>query len=185
MMKSPLRVILAIAAITLTICQQCYAFVVQPKLQSLTNKRHYVSLRHSTNSKLTTATNASANNEIFRSTSTTSAHQQNNKSVQKSAKHGTFNTFATASAKATALILPLFSPSVVHSIEESMDDIEIAELPPVWVPIVFAIVILGGVGLLTSSLGDVYSEGWSCYTRVVLFTTLNSVRFLCLFLEIE
>lgn len=38
------------------------------------------------------------------------------------------------------------------------DDIEIAELPPVWVPIVFAIAIMVGSGLLTMSLGDVYNE---------------------------
>uniref|UniRef100_A0A6U1XMR7 Dolichol phosphate-mannose biosynthesis regulatory protein n=1 Tax=Trieres chinensis TaxID=1514140 RepID=A0A6U1XMR7_TRICV len=42
--------------------------------------------------------------------------------------------------------------------EVDLDDIEIAELPPVWVPIVFAIAILGGVGLLTGSLGDVMSD---------------------------
>lgn len=35
---------------------------------------------------------------------------------------------------------------------------EIADLPPIWVPIVFALGILVGVGLLTSSLGDVYTE---------------------------
>lgn len=38
------------------------------------------------------------------------------------------------------------------------DDIEIAELPPVWVPIVFAIAIMVGSGVLTMSLGDVYNE---------------------------
>ena len=39
------------------------------------------------------------------------------------------------------------------------DDLEIESLPPPYVPIIFAIVIIGGVGLLTSSLGDVmYDE---------------------------
>mmetsp|Transcript_8668 Transcript_8668/g.18526 ORF Transcript_8668/g.18526 Transcript_8668/m.18526 type:complete len:160 (+) Transcript_8668:62-541(+) len=38
------------------------------------------------------------------------------------------------------------------------DDVEIAELPPVYVPIVFAIGVLGGVGVLTASLGDVMDE---------------------------
>lgn len=41
---------------------------------------------------------------------------------------------------------------------DTLDDVEVAELPPVYVPIIFAIVILAGVGLLTSSLGDVYTE---------------------------
>ena len=39
------------------------------------------------------------------------------------------------------------------------DDLEIAELPPVYVPILFAIFIIGGVGLLTGSLGDVMNDG--------------------------
>ena len=39
------------------------------------------------------------------------------------------------------------------------DDLEIESLPPPYVPIIFAVVIIGGVGLLTSSLGDVmYDE---------------------------
>lgn len=38
------------------------------------------------------------------------------------------------------------------------DEIEVAELPPVYIPILFALVCLGGVGFLTSSLGDVISE---------------------------
>ena len=39
------------------------------------------------------------------------------------------------------------------------DDLEIESLPPPYVPIIFAIVIIGGVGVLTSSLGDVmYDE---------------------------
>ena len=39
------------------------------------------------------------------------------------------------------------------------DGVELAELPPPIVPIIFAIGLIVGVGLLTSSLGDVYSEG--------------------------
>eukprot|EP00585_Thalassiosira_rotula_P006915 CAMPEP_0196146972 /NCGR_PEP_ID=MMETSP0910-20130528/24281_1 /TAXON_ID=49265 /ORGANISM="Thalassiosira rotula, Strain GSO102" /LENGTH=161 /DNA_ID=CAMNT_0041409277 /DNA_START=39 /DNA_END=524 /DNA_ORIENTATION=+ len=38
------------------------------------------------------------------------------------------------------------------------DDLEIAELPPVYVPILFAIGVLGGVGVLTASLGNVMDE---------------------------
>ena len=38
------------------------------------------------------------------------------------------------------------------------EELEIEELPPVYVPILFAIVIIGGVGVLTASLGDVYTE---------------------------
>eukprot|EP00581_Thalassiosira_minuscula_P016951 CAMPEP_0183712784 /NCGR_PEP_ID=MMETSP0737-20130205/7849_1 /TAXON_ID=385413 /ORGANISM="Thalassiosira miniscula, Strain CCMP1093" /LENGTH=163 /DNA_ID=CAMNT_0025941481 /DNA_START=129 /DNA_END=620 /DNA_ORIENTATION=- len=38
------------------------------------------------------------------------------------------------------------------------DDLELAELPPVYVPILFAIGVLGGVGVLTASLGNVMDE---------------------------
>eukprot|EP00984_Skeletonema_dohrnii_P038141 scaffold41023_cov122-Skeletonema_dohrnii-CCMP3373.AAC.2 len=38
------------------------------------------------------------------------------------------------------------------------DDLEVTELPPPFVPVIFAIVVIGGVGVLTASLGDVYTE---------------------------
>lgn len=38
------------------------------------------------------------------------------------------------------------------------EDLEVAELPPVYVPVIFAIAILGGVGVLTASLGNVMDE---------------------------
>ncbi len=41
----------------------------------------------------------------------------------------------------------------------AVDDLEIEELPPVYVPILFAIGVLGGVGVLTASLGNVMDEG--------------------------
>jgi hypothetical protein len=56
--------------------------------------------------------------------------------------------------------LPLFlllAPSIANAFD-TLDDVEVAELPPVYVPILFAIGIMIGVGVLTSSLGDVYSE---------------------------
>lgn len=48
---------------------------------------------------------------------------------------------------------------IIPSTVSAADDYEIAELPPVYVPILFAIGILGGVGVLTASLGDVMDEG--------------------------
>lgn len=38
------------------------------------------------------------------------------------------------------------------------DDLEVTELPPPYVPVVFGILVIGGVGVLTASLGDVYTE---------------------------
>ena len=39
------------------------------------------------------------------------------------------------------------------------DDYELAELPPPYVPALFGVVLLAGVGVLTSSLGNVMDEG--------------------------
>jgi hypothetical protein len=50
-------------------------------------------------------------------------------------------------------------PLIITSIASAADDYEVAELPPVYVPILFAIAIIGGVGVLTASLGDVMDEG--------------------------
>ena len=38
------------------------------------------------------------------------------------------------------------------------DDLEVAELPPPYIPVIFGILVIGGVGVLTASLGDVYTE---------------------------
>lgn len=40
----------------------------------------------------------------------------------------------------------------------AVDELEIAELPPPYVPALFGVVLLAGVGLLTSSLGNVMDE---------------------------
>jgi hypothetical protein len=63
---------------------------------------------------------------------------------------------AVASSLAT---IPLL---LYPTIASAADDYEVAELPPVYVPILFAIGIIGGVGVLTASLGDVMDEGM-CY----------------------
>jgi hypothetical protein len=42
------------------------------------------------------------------------------------------------------------------------DEYEMTELPPPIVPVVFAILLIAGVGVLTGSLGDVMTEGKLC-----------------------
>ena len=49
--------------------------------------------------------------------------------------------------------------AVLASAAEDVMDVEVAELPPPYVPIVFAVALIAGVGLLTGSLGDVIAEG--------------------------
>ena len=39
------------------------------------------------------------------------------------------------------------------------DDYELAELPPPYIPAIFGIVLVAGIGVLTSSLGNVMDEG--------------------------
>ena len=55
--------------------------------------------------------------------------------------------------------IALLTTTPLASFAESVDDMEIAELPPVYVPIIFAIGVIGGVGVLTASLGNVMDEG--------------------------
>ena len=62
-------------------------------------------------------------------------------------------------ARASVAILPFLYPSIASAVADFADDVELAELPPVYVPILFAIAVLGGVGVLTASLGDVMDEG--------------------------
>jgi hypothetical protein len=56
-----------------------------------------------------------------------------------------------ALATALAASLPLQVLAVV-------DEAEVAELPPPYVPVIFAFAMIGGVGWLTSSLGNVMDE---------------------------
>jgi hypothetical protein len=54
-----------------------------------------------------------------------------------------------------------FSTGIVGFISQAMaeDDFEIAELPPPFIPVLFGIVLIAGVGVLTASLGNVMDEG--------------------------
>ena len=52
------------------------------------------------------------------------------------------------------------------------EELEIESLPPVYVPILFAIGVLGGVGVLTASLGNVMDEGMSIVLIISLCTKL-------------
>ena len=53
----------------------------------------------------------------------------------------------------------------------STTDPELAELPPPYVPALFAVVLLVGVGLLTASLGDVLDEGRFHFEALVVAST--------------
>ena len=61
------------------------------------------------------------------------------------------------------------------------EELEIESLPPVYVPILFAIGVLGGVGVLTASLGNVMDEGMSIVLIISLCTKFRE-RYLALLL---
>mmetsp|Transcript_34502 Transcript_34502/g.46229 ORF Transcript_34502/g.46229 Transcript_34502/m.46229 type:complete len:149 (-) Transcript_34502:86-532(-) len=48
--------------------------------------------------------------------------------------------------------------NVGAALAEDIDGYEVTELPPPYIPIFFAILLVGGVGALTLSLGDVMKE---------------------------
>merc|ERR1712194_743668 len=53
-----------------------------------------------------------------------------------------------------------FFTSIGIALAEEMDtEIEVSDLPPPYVPLLFSLFLVGGIGLLTNSLGDVISEG--------------------------
>ena len=60
----------------------------------------------------------------------------------------------------TASLLLLLTPLITFaaSTAEPPTELVIEELPPVYVPILFAIGVIGGVGVLTFSLGNVMDE---------------------------
>jgi len=65
--------------------------------------------------------------------------------------------FAMATAAAVAVAAPPLV-AMAAAIEDASGDVEFADLPPPYVPVVFGLVLLVGVGLLTGSLGNVIEE---------------------------
>eukprot|EP00555_Chaetoceros_dichaeta_P002827 CAMPEP_0198250432 /NCGR_PEP_ID=MMETSP1447-20131203/1631_1 /TAXON_ID=420782 /ORGANISM="Chaetoceros dichaeta, Strain CCMP1751" /LENGTH=84 /DNA_ID=CAMNT_0043935271 /DNA_START=307 /DNA_END=561 /DNA_ORIENTATION=+ len=54
------------------------------------------------------------------------------------------------------ILLPMVAAT--YPMMAAAEEYEVAELPPPYIPVFFAILILGGVGWLTSSLGNVIDE---------------------------
>lgn len=59
---------------------------------------------------------------------------------------------------AAGCITFLTTPLAAFAAQAQVDELELTELPPVYVPVLFAFVVLGGAGLLTLSLGNVMDE---------------------------
>eukprot|EP00547_Thalassionema_nitzschioides_P014289 CAMPEP_0194235648 /NCGR_PEP_ID=MMETSP0158-20130606/3084_1 /TAXON_ID=33649 /ORGANISM="Thalassionema nitzschioides, Strain L26-B" /LENGTH=127 /DNA_ID=CAMNT_0038969167 /DNA_START=41 /DNA_END=424 /DNA_ORIENTATION=- len=60
--------------------------------------------------------------------------------------------------KNTAFLTGVLSSQFIAKAAYAVDNLEVAELPPPYVPVAFGILVLGGVGWLTSSLGNVMDE---------------------------
>jgi len=71
-----------------------------------------------------------------------------------------FDNLGTTSPRKRILSIGVPSISFLLSTTAAFaaDEIEVQELPPVYIPILFALACLGGVGLLTSTLGDVIAD---------------------------
>ena len=59
---------------------------------------------------------------------------------------------------ATAFVTGVVTSQFFVDAARAYDDLEVADLPPAYVPVAFGVVLLGGVGWLTSSLGDIMTE---------------------------
>ena len=75
--------------------------------------------------------------------------------------HGTVTSLSSALSSKLITTTGLFSTGLLAFANCAMagEEIEMAELPPPWVPAIFAVVLLVGVGVLTGSLGNVIDEG--------------------------
>ena len=58
----------------------------------------------------------------------------------------------------TLFLTALTSFSLVFPAWAAADDYEIVDLPAPWIPVVFGVILVAGVGVLTGSLGDVSSH---------------------------
>lgn len=97
---------------------------------------------------------------VHSSSSTQSSSQRKHSSshITKETVHPIISAATPTAAATAASNLLLIAPPSIANAFDTLDDVEVAELPPVYVPILFAIGIMIGVGVLTSSLGDVYTE---------------------------
>jgi hypothetical protein len=79
------------------------------------------------------------------------------------------NTFLAASM--TGLVSGLYT--LFPQVCLAADNYELEQLPPPYVPAIFAVVLLAGVGVLTGSLGNVMDEGALLNSSPRFFTCLS------------
>lgn len=82
------------------------------------------------------------------------AAAKNDKSETKDASLSTTATSSSVMAFLTAQVLPVAAAMAAAD----ASDYEVVDLPPPYVPALFGVALLGGVGLLTGSLGNVMDE---------------------------
>merc|ERR1719148_666233 len=77
-------------------------------------------------------------------------HLSSTSVTTKDEKFDVVKQVASATVSTAITLIPMVANADV--------ELEVAELPPPYIPVIFAILILGGVGWLTSSLGNVLDE---------------------------
>jgi hypothetical protein len=70
----------------------------------------------------------------------------------------TKHEFLSLAGKGVPTIAGVITSQFVVDAALAYDDLEVADLPPAYVPVAFGVLLLGGVGWLTSSLGDIMTE---------------------------
>ena len=78
--------------------------------------------------------------------------------------HPFANVVKNACSATTNKILPTVTATILTTassplVARAIEDEEFAELPPPYIPVIFGLGLLVGVGLLTGSLGNVMDEG--------------------------
>lgn len=79
---------------------------------------------------------------------------------QPELQHDAVLDIANSRKSLTNPYIPLLSTfvTIVPSVSFAATEVELADLPPPWIPVVFGLGLVVGVGLLTGSLGDVIEQ---------------------------
>mmetsp|Transcript_15881 Transcript_15881/g.18788 ORF Transcript_15881/g.18788 Transcript_15881/m.18788 type:complete len:172 (+) Transcript_15881:47-562(+) len=85
-----------------------------------------------------------------------SAESSSSSSSQEHETSSIAKRFAVSTTTMGMILLPMVAAT--YPMMAAAEEYEVAELPPPYIPVFFAILILGGVGWLTSSLGNVIDE---------------------------
>ena len=113
---------------------------------------------------------------LYSKTSTTTNLQQKEEHhtilIEKSPPHSAVSSFTAALFAATIMVDKVWATT---GVDEVVSEKEIGTLPAPWIPLLFAIVLIGGTALLTGSLGDVIADGKFSFYFYIFLIYLNNI----------